>query len=153
MFLTQKIFSSDQNVSRGVIFSKKKLEHRSRHLCVFSRNMQGGRRKSVTHNFHRMDMRCVSLSELLSDMADTDVLKCQVVVQVVEKLSETRFVIADDSMSAKMDFHQSFKDKLGQIRSNFSITKRKKYQFLTKNVLHHLTVSVKLNSKIRISKP
>ena len=54
-------------------------------------------------------MRCVSLSELLSDMADTDVLKCQVVVQVVEKLSETRFVIADASTRAKIDFYQSAK--------------------------------------------
>ena len=65
-----------------------------------------------------MDMRCVSLSELLSDMADTDVLKCQVVVQVVEKLSETRFVIADDSMSAKMDFHQSAKKMIERIKEN-----------------------------------
>ena len=63
-----------------------------------------------------MDLRCVSLFELLSDMAETDVLKCQVVVKVVEKLSETRFVIADTTMTAKIDFEPAAKRMLERIK-------------------------------------
>ena len=64
----------------------------------------------------KMDLHSVSLFELLSDMAETDVLKCQVVVKVVEKLSETRFVIADTSMTAKIDFEPAAKKMLERIK-------------------------------------
>ena len=39
----------------------------------------------------KMDLHSVSLFELLSDMAETDVLKCQVVVKVVEMISLVGF--------------------------------------------------------------
>ena len=63
-----------------------------------------------------MDLHCVSLSELLSDMADTDVLKCQVVVQVIEMLSETRFAIQDPTMTAYVDFDPSAKKMIERFK-------------------------------------
>ena len=51
-----------------------------------------------------MEFEHATLSDLLGDMAEVEVGKHQIVVQVVQKLSQMRFLVADSSGTANLEF-------------------------------------------------
>ena len=53
-----------------------------------------------------MNIEHVTLSDLLEERADTDIAKLEVIVQVIEKISERRFVIGDPTRTTNIEFDE-----------------------------------------------
>ena len=99
----------------------------------------------------RMDLETVTLLGILGDKADTDVVKCEVILQVVKKLSDTRFLICDHTGSAKIEFEPK-SQKMADM-----ITEKKTYRFFglhrtnTDTLLYTNTSNIKEETELVMS--
>ena len=90
-----------------------------------------------------MNLGSVMLCDLLGDKAEAEVVNCEVIVQVVEKLSDTRFVIADQTKTAKIEFEpktQKMAEKL---------TEGKTYRFFALHKVNSETLLYKKSSYLK----
>ena len=53
-----------------------------------------------------MNIEHVTLSDLLEERADTDIANLEVIVQVIERISERRFVIGDPTRTVNIEFDE-----------------------------------------------